>query len=48
VTRFRERILDERAMWFGGFTYTEGGLRNDLDIERRENRADLIQLADVI
>ena len=48
MARLCQRIFDERAMRLGGFTDAEARLRNDLDIERRQYGADLVQLADIV
>ncbi len=48
MPRLGERVLDEREMRLVDFRHAERRLGNDLDIERRENRADLVELAEII
>ena len=48
VTRLGECVLDKREMRLVGLGHAERRLRDDLDVERREDGADLVQLADVV
>ena len=45
VPRLRERILDERRVRLFGVRHAERALRHDLDPERREQLAELAELA---
>ena len=48
MPRLGQRILDKRAMRFIGFAHAKRTLRHHLDRQRREDGADLAQLARII
>ena len=48
MPRLGQRVLDKSTVRFGRLAHAERRLRNDLDVERRQYRGYLVQLADVV